>query len=1217
MNHPVHLAHKFRFAVLMLALALFIGARQAQAQNIYAAIHGTVTDATGAVVPGASVTVLNTSTGVSAHDTTDSHGYYIFPELQVGGPYTVTVKMRGFQASKSVGIQLHVNDNLNIGPILKPGSVNQVVEVNANKIQVQTSDTQLQTTLTSSQIEAMPMLGFDADILQKLTPGTVESSDRFGSYSANGSQTQENSYLLDGADNNDAPLQTQGLTVNPDALGEVTFVTSTLDPQYSRNSGAIVNEVLKSGTNQFHGDGFEFYRDTFMNLGGYFAAPGQRPVFHQNVYGGTLGGPMIKDKLFFFIAYQGIRNRTAVATLTNVPDAAQLGSTDGIANLTNDANVYTSTADRASETNAAGLSSNPIPVAISTPNGTCPKGTPWNVCFAPNAAGQTNVQILTSSFNPLAANLVNKYVPAPNYDAGAGAGNTLYNFNALSTNGSDQGIIRIDSHITPKDWLWASSIFQSNPNFSELPFDGADLPGWAEINASHFKIFSSAWTHTFNASAVNTLRAGYYRFNYAAVEPQTAEQPSSYGFSGINPQDPGAASMPYIGVSGYFNLGFSPDGPQPRLDINQDFADNLTKILGNHNLMFGAEVEEFTVDNPFYANNNGSYSYNGTGNYTSGDPLLDYLVGIPTTFEQSSGSQIDARSWDIYGFAQDDWKVSDSLTLNYGIGYEILPPFANLQFGGEAIICWVPGAQSKVFPNASTSNLYPGDPGCNNQGGATTKYDHFAPRLGFDWSPNQELGWLTGPAGSHMLAIRGGFGVYYNRDSEEAQLQNLDDPPFGTSVYGAADLSNGSPSFADPYIDVYSGRQAPSPFPYSFPTASTATSITAAQFASYVPYDLSTISSKYDVPYAYNFNLNIQRQIPGDQVVTIGYVGSLGRKLIRAYEADQITPAGHAAAFAACTAYEANPNSSAAAACANGPSNVNPVNDPSWYIDTTGNFFSVGRVHTDGISNYNSLQIQLVKNETHGLYYDLAYTYSHSLDNGSGFESSGFGNSYDITGTNWVPGFQNLSYGNSEYDARQRFSAAYGYVIPLFQDMKQNRIVNEFLGGWNITGITALQSGNPVSIGETGTNNSLYCDSPYDYYSCPDTPNADTFNIPLKNPRSSSEHYWFNPAHFSPEPLGTFGNVKRNFMRGPGFNYTDLSLFKNFPLGGPGSPRVLQLRLEAYNAFNHPNFAPPVGNLSDGAQFGTIQSVIEPPADGGAGDPQPGRAVQIAGRIYF
>ncbi len=1212
----------FRLQITLLALGLFmvagffaeLSARVAFAQFTTAAIHGTVTDPSGAVIPGASVTALNNSTGISTKTTTDGRGYYIFPQLQIGGPYTVTVQEQGFKTFQSVGIELNVNNNLQVNATLQTGIVAQTVLVNANVIQVETSNTQLQSTLTSSQIEAMPMLGFDADILQKLTPGTVESSDRYGNFSSNGSQTEDNSYLLDGVDINDTPLQSSGIIVNPDALTEVTFVTSTQNPQYSRNSGAIINEVLKNGTNQFHGDGFEFYRDTFMNLGGYFAAPGERPIYHQNVYGGTVGGPVIHNKLFFFLAYQGLRNRTATPTLTNVPTASQLGTTTGIANLSEDDNIATSTGGGGADQT---LTSNPIPFAITGPAGTCAKGTPWNVCFPTGS-----VELPTSDFNHISSSLL-KYVPAPNYDASADPGSTYYNFNALNTEGSDQGIIRVDYHLSSRDALWASSIFESQPTTEALSFVpyGATLPGWAETDARHIKIFNASWTHTFNANTLNELRAGYFRFNFASVEPQTVTQPSSYGFTGINPQYPAGASMPYVPVSGYFTLGFTPYGPQPRLDANEDYADNFTKIVGNHNLMFGAEVERFSVDNPYYAENNGDYSFGGRGAYSSGDPLLDFLTGIPDSFDQGSGAQINALSWDIYGYAQDNWKFTNSLTLNYGAGYEIMTPFANLQYDSEAVICWVPGAQSKIFPNASTSNLYPGDTGCNNQGGATTKYDHFSPRVGFAWSPSNGPSALFGPSGSHMFSIRGGFGVYFNRDSEEAQLQNLEDPPFGTSSLGAGGVPGLSPSFTNPYVDIAGNGSAKSPFPYTFPTPATAKTITAAQFASYVPYDLSTIASNYNVPYAYNFNLNVQRQIPGDQVLTVAYVGTLGRKLIRAYEADQITPSGHAAAVAACTAWETSPTSAAAAACSAGPSSVGPYADPSWYIDTTGNFLSVGRVHTDGASNYNALQVSLEKNPTHGLYFNLAYTWSHALDNGSGFESSGFGNSYDITGTNWVPGFQYLSYGNSEYDATQRFSAGYGYVIPLFRAMKENRIVNEALGDWNITGITALQSGFPASIGETGTNNSLYCDTlfgSYNYYACPDTPETSSFHIPLLNPRSPS-HLWFSPSYFSAEPVGTFGNVGRGFMRGPGFNYTDLSLFKDLPLGRSDTSRILQLRLEAYNAFNHPNFAPPDGNLSTGAAFGTITSVQEPGQVTGNvnGDPQPGRAVQIAGRIYF
>jgi hypothetical protein len=1186
------------FPALLLLPLLFVSPR-AGAQNVYAAIHGTVTDASGAVIPGASVTALNTSTGIVTKQTTDDKGYYIFPQLAIGGPYTVTVEKPGFQNSQSVGITLQTNENFEQDASLQVGSAAQTVQVNANAIQVDTSDTQLKSTVTSQQIEQMPLLGRDASILQKLTPGTVESSDRFGNYSANGSQTQENSYLLDGADINDAPLQNAGIVVNPDALAEVTFLTSTQNPEYSRNSGAIVNETLKSGTNQFHGDAFEFYRDTFLNNGNYFSPT--RPPFHQNLYGGTLGGPILKNRLFFFLAYQGLRNATGTTTLTVVPTDAQLGRNgSGYAALSGDTNVANSGAP-----NSAGLTTNPIPFVIAGPSGSCGPGTAattWNACFPTGSA----VNLPLSDFNSIASSLLSKYVPSPNYTSG---GVAYDNFNALGTEADDQGIIRADAHITNSDVVWASSIFESFPTTSQLPFTGSTLPGFGEVSAQHTKVFNASWTHTFNSNTLNELRAGYYRFNFAAVEPAVVQQPSTWGFS-INPQDPAAASAPKIGITGFFTLGFSNNGPQPRLDDTGDYADNFTHIMGNHTLMLGAHVERFNVDNPFYANLNGNYSFSGSGTYTSGDPLLDFLVGVPSAYSQGSGALINARAWEYYGYAQDNWKISNSLTLNFGTGYDVQTPFANLQYGGKAVICFSPGAQSVVFPTAQPSLLYPGDPGCNNRGGTSVKYDHFAPRVGIDWSPASQLGWLTGPEGEHLFAIRAGFGLYFNRDSEEAQLQNLEDPPFGTTSTGANDVG-GSPSFAAPFTDV-TGNPAvsePNKFPYTFPTPGQ-----TINFAQFVPYDLSTISPSYNVPYAYNFNVNVERQLAFNQLLTVAYVGSLGHNLVRAYEADTITPAGHAAAAASCAASFASTGSYSA--CLAMASHLS-LNDPQWFTETSGNFLSVGQVHTDGASNYNALQVSLQKSPTHGLYYNIAYTYSHALDDGSSFESSGFGNGNDIAGTNWVPGFQYLSYGNSEYDARQRFVAGYGYIVPLLASMKEHYLVNEFLGGWHVVGVTALQSGFPVSIGETGLNASLYCnDATFAFYSCPDTPSTTNFHPAILNPRAAG-NYWFDTSPFSAETPGSFGNVKRNMFRGPGFNYTDMTLFKDFPVGRADSPRMVELRLESFNLFNHPNFAAPDGNFSDGPSFGKITNVIEPVPDGGAGDPQPGRAVQLAGKFYF
>lgn len=1191
----------FVICMLFLVSALVLPNR-AHGQSVYAIIHGAVTDSTGAVVPDASVTALNTSTGISTTAKTDKSGYYIFPQLQIGGPYTVTVSKTGFQDFQSTGSMLNVNANRDVDAILKVGSASQTVQVVSAAVQVETSDTQLKTIVGSKEIEDLPLLARNADELQKTAPGVVESSDRFGTFSTNGSQTSETSFLLDGTDINDAPLQSAGIVPNPDALAEFNVITSTLNPEFSRNSGAIINEVLKSGTNSIHGSGFEFYRDTFLNNGNYFSAT--RPQYHQNEYGGTLGGPIWKNHAFFFLAYQGLRNRTGVTELTPVPAAGQVSN----GNFTQDQNQLTSgTNGTVGGAAGSGLSSNPIPFNMQGPNGPCvadPSAAnpeTWANCFPTSPAGLVTVPV--SNYNSIANKLANTYVPAANQVRG---GKSYYNFNAGNTSALDQGIIRLDDELTKNDALWFSTIFQSAPSTETLPFTGSTLPGFAEIDARHIKIFNASYTHTFNPSMLNELRVGYYRFNYAAVEPLKIVQPSSLGFTGIIPQS-SSAGAPYLGLTGFFALGFSTNGPQPRKDSNYDLTDNFSKIVGNHNLKFGAHIEKFYVGNPFHYDNNGAFTFAGTGGFSSGDPLIDFLTGIPDSYAQNSGGLISALAWEYYFYAQDNWKVSDSLTLNYGLGYDTETPFKNLQYGGVGIFCWAPTGQSKVFPTAPPGLLYPGDPGCNQNGGNTTKYKNLGPRFGFAWSPDSGPVSVIGAPGAHLFAVRGGFGIYYNRDQEEGSLQNLSDAPFGLGTSGATDVG-GSPGFANPFQDVANrpGLSEPNKFPFVPPAASSYSTI---NFNNYEPLDINSISPTYAVPYTANFNLNVQRALPSNMVLMLGYVGSVGMKLIRAYEADQITPAGHAACLAD------------SAGCAHNPF-VGPFESiiaPQYFtqpgVNSAGNpyYYSVGRQHTDGHSNYNSFQAQLTKDTSHGLYFTLAYTYSHALDNASGYESSYGGGGPGGAGTNWVPGFQYLSYGDSDYDARHRFVALYNYEIPILQSMNDNFIIREALGGWHVTGTTTFQTGFPVGVYQGGNNRSLWCNgTSLAYYGCNDVPETSTFHIPSLNPRANG-NYWFSSTPFSTEPFGTFGNTKRNFFHGPGFNYTNLEVYKNFPLGPEGTSRYIEIRLETYNTFNHANFANPDGNFSDGSQFGQITSVIQP----GQGDPQPGRAVQLGGKIYF
>ena len=1179
--------------------------RNAQGQVTAAAIHGTVTDPAGAVLPEADIVVLNTSTGVSVNAKSDSAGFFKVPQLQPGGPYSVSIQSSGFSRFVASGIRLNVNDDREINAKLSVGATAQTVEVTSSGVQVETSETQLKTDVLSEVVTQMPLLGRDATVLQKSAPGVVEAADRFGGFSANGGQIEQNSYLVDGTDVNDSAIQTSGLTVNPDAIEELAIVSSTINPEYSRNSGAILNQTLKSGTKAFHGDGFWFYRDTFLNTRNYFDLQGNKPPIHQNIYGGTLGGPIVKTKLFLFTAYQGTKSGIAITQQTPV-----FGPSQREGDFSADINKVTGVPNSHSTGDGAlnGLSGNPMPFAVAG----CGAGTPWNAC-----PGLASVNISSSSWDSVATGLFQKYVPSPNVTQPSQNGPTtyLYNFNNSSSGSSDQGIVRLDYHPTANDTIWASSIFQSTPFFSLLPFGGATLPGFSEVNAEHFKVFDADFTHIFNSRTINELRGGYYRFNYAAVEPAEIVLPSSAGFN-ITPQSSGAG-LPVIQVQGYFNLGFSYEGPQPRLDSNLLAQDVFTWIHGNHSVKLGATFEQFGVNNPYNADNSGLYTMTGSGQFSSGDPAIDFVLGIPDSYTQTSGSQIAATSREYYAFAQDSWKATSDFTLNYGMSWDAETPWANHQYGGIAITCWQnTNATSRVFPGAPPGLFYPGDPGCTNYGAATVKWDHFGPRLGFVWSPSAGPSALVGSSGNHALAIRGGFGVYFNRDQEEEALQNLSSPPFLFASRGAADLG-GSPGFADPFSDV-AGRPEASqtnPFPYQRPHPGD-----ALDWANnYSLLDLSQPGVNYLPPYAYNFNLNIQRALSNKMVAQVGYVGSLGRKLARTFEGDPVTPQGHAACVAdpTCTSLISQlhlyfPQYTAQPAIVPDSTAILPNGIP-WYL-------SVAQQASTGASSYHSLQASLQHQLSHGLYFTLAYTYSHALDNSSGYESS-YGNgtpngvgSLNGRAVNFTPGFEYLNYGNSDYDARHRFVALYTYEVPVFASIRDNLMLNELLGKWHISGTTALQTGFPVGISEPGAYRSGWCDA-FTYYGCGDTPNTSSFNIRKLDPRQPG-HQYFDTSTFSPEPVGTFGNVGRNFFNGPGYNYTNLPLYKDFPLM-KDNRAYIQVRLESYNVFNHTNFAEPDGAYGD-STFGKISSVIQPGSFGvSAGDPQPGRATQLAAKIYF
>ena len=425
-------------------------------------------------------------------------------------------------------------------------------------MQVETTNTQMDTVVQAKQIVDLPLNGRNWTSLQQLAPGVVASSDRFGTYATNGSESQQNSFLINGADSIDLPLNTPLIIPSPDAIAEFNLVTSTINPEYGRNSGAILNAIIKSGANAFHGNAFEFYRDTFMDDHNFYQVT--KPVFQQNQFGGTFGGRVIKDHTFFFLSYQGTRSSAPQAggQVTVFTQAQRNGYFPDIA---------TSTA------------TSPIPLVGS--NGTTyGPGTPYSTIFPTG-------NIPSKDFNSISTKLLN-YVPLPNL------GSTLYSFNPVTISTQDQGIARID-HTMAHDSIWSAIFIQKSPSTDTLPFTGSSLPGFGDESKRNSYVIQAGWTHTFSPTMLNEVRASWLRFNFQAVEPQTPVAPSTLGFQNINPQNTTGQGIPSVGVTGFFTLGFSTNGPQPRLDSTDELADNFSKVVGRHTLKFGFDGKRYDV----------------------------------------------------------------------------------------------------------------------------------------------------------------------------------------------------------------------------------------------------------------------------------------------------------------------------------------------------------------------------------------------------------------------------------------------------------------------------------------------------------------------------------------------------------------------------------------------------------------------------------------------
>jgi hypothetical protein len=1189
---------KFVAALSGLSLFLLLLASPVKAQAVSGTISGTVTDQAGAAVPDATVVATNTATGISGTKVTNSAGAFSFVDLPIG-IYDITASKSNFQTMKIAGVRLNAGAVYTANIKISVSTVSSTVTVEANALQVQTSNTQLGTVISGNEISNMPLINRNPLTLMETLPGVMASSDRFGTNSVNGSQTQQNLYEINGTDWNDIALNTPltgALAPNPDAIAEFSLVTNTLNPEYGRNSGAVVNQVIKSGTNSFHGSGGEFYRDTFLNARDFFGTSAQ--IFHRNIFDGTIGGPVVKNHLFGFFSYEGLRQRAAASPdLVTVFTPAQLAGDFGAGFL----NPPTSGTGEA-PIPEFGDSASPCPVSG---GGMCPAGTKYSTLFS------TGV-IPTQDFNAVALAYVKKFNPAVN------VGTDEYSAQFPNLESANQYLYRVDETINSKDSIWGYGYTERESAPSALPFTGANVPGFAEVNTESISNWTVAWDHVFNPQVLNQMRVGYTRFNFVAVEPATPTLPSTLGFN-INPQFASAAGLPFIGLPGNdINLGFSTNGPQPRIDQNYQVDDDLSYIIGKHQLKFGFDGRRFWTNSVFGARNNGSYTFGGAGTYSTGDPFADLLLGFPDSYSQTSGGPWEARAQEFYSYAQDSWSLRHDLVVNYGLGWQINTPWVLPYNDYTALSCFRPGEQSLIYPSAPVGVVYPGDPGCTSSG----EYTHFndvGPRLGLAWSP--DLGRFSGGAGN--MSIRASGGVYYDQTEDEGALQNLGTPPLQLSDAGFADAL-GTAAFQNPFAAVQCLNQQNQPiagctattpsgtalgvtsiankYPFTSPAKGTAN----IDFSNYGPLSLNLLDPNYRTPYAVNYNLTVQRQFPGKMLLSVGYVGSQGRHTERAFELNPLLNPTECAATPSCVGdspdiWLAGPSPANPTGIADFkygpqavPSFVTPVPGASEIVYLA----SLGQQATDGNSHYNALQAEFQKSFSHGLDFLAAYTWAHSIDDSSNLENEAFNG----PGTNtFLP---QLNWGDSAFDARQRFVVSFDYTLPMPSGWTSSGFGRRALKGWRLSGITTAQTGFPFSLVNPFFT-SLTCGAA-SFYACPDNGQTTGAALDISNPRGPNNQY-FNASAFTLPAEGTFGNLARDSIHGPGIWDSDLAVYKDTEVR---EGMTLQLRMDAQNAFNHAQFSNPITTLGPAGDIGEF-GLGDVTSDAGP------RIVQLGVRFIF
>ncbi len=1080
-----------------------------RAQAVSGTILGSVQDVSGASIPGATVSIVNAETGLARTVLSNSAGEYMVPSLPPG-MYEVSAEMKGFKRVSLSGIRLNVDQKLRADLKLEVGALTESIQVQAAIPLVQSDSSELGATINESQIKELPLNGRNFVQLTRLIPGVtrgVPGSNNDGAsnegwrmsstIAANGMRTRDNNFLLDGIDNNELNLNTVIIFPSVDAIEEFKVQTSTYSAEFGRANGGVVNIQIKSGTNQFHGSAFEFLRNDRLDANDLFNNKFGRakPAFRQNQFGATLGGPIRRDRTFFFMDYQGWRVRNAQTYLSNVPT-----------NLMRDGDF-----SELSRTIYDPLSQSPFP----------------------------GNRIPAARVDPVARAILDQLYPAPNVPGQrSSTGQTINNFlyNPVLQRQDDQFDVKVNQRISDNNQFFARYSFERSEQFlpASLPHGDAGATTGNGNGLIRTQSLALNDTHTISPRWLNEFRFGLNRWGlvFSPID-FGANLADKVGLPGVNISDTTSA-MSQIVFSPADVRGLGSGGNAPELNYFTTFQwlDNMTWTRGKNSLKFGVNIIRRRKNKINPDNSVGNFSFGsqltsncggiGSGctiNPNTGFSVASFVLGYPTSVSRALLLGIAGeRKWEYGAYVQDDYRVTRRLTLNLGLRYEYFSPpveVADRQSNFDP--------STGRFVGASDDAVIAG----NNVGrGLMYPYRR-------DWAPRVGLAYDV--FGTGRTVLRAGYGISWDNPFTGGSGSKTKNPPFL--------LSTALTTTLQPTLRLSNGLPPPPPVNFDAPPQGSARSL----------FDIHDADG-----YAQQWNVNVQQQLGRDFMVEAAYVGTRGTHLMMKQDINQ-------------------------APAVVGVTNSD-VNRP--YIAISPLLRGLSEVQSRGWSVYHSLQAKVTKRFARSFMMLSSYTYGKVIDISSDAES-GTLNAWNF----------NQDRGPATFDIRHVWSTSGIYELPFGKGRRYGAslgsVGNALLGGWQIDGIITVQSGLPFTVTQqqgllsNGTGN---------------RPNRIASGT-LANP---TPDHWFDLTAFqaTSDNTGTWGNSGRGILRAPGLVQADLSLVKNTRFREHFEH---QLKIEMFNAFNHPQFASPAASIGT-ASAGVISSLLY-------GTPM--RQIQLAMKFSF